>query len=210
MIVLDENLGDGISGCDIARKVVRGKHGGRGIVVGFSGDSMATQHAEAGCDLSWSKTVKPEDMMRDLRKCTAASPVQKERQPLSNGGAAAQKQLPPSERPYGLQKVHEKFGGENYSTLCQILVNQSKNDFISIKEHLAARNWAECKRLAHKLKGTVLTLSLDCCPDALALDLALKHLVENGDGEEEAILALGATFTDKFGAVVDYITEHPS
>ena len=70
-------------------------------------------------------------------------------------------------------------------------------------------DWKECQRLAHKLKGTVLTLSLDCCPDAVSLDLALKRHIKLGDAEGQSI-TLGAVFVDIVGAVLEFLAEHPN
>ena len=196
------------AGTDIAHKV----SGGVAIVVGFSGDSLATQHAEAGCDLSWSKSITPDVMLRELRLCcTAASPLQQQAKSLSPKAAESDTPLPAPllKRPFGLEAVHEQFGAEQYGIICAILVKQGSSDIAALKANLATLNWKESQRVSHKIKGTVLSLSLTCCADAIALDLALKRQVAEGDAEGESV-ALGAVFVEAFDAVLAYITSHPT
>ena len=181
-------------------------------MVGFSGDSLATQHAEAGCDLSWSKSITPDVMLRELRLCcTAASPLQQQAKSLSPKAAESDTPLPAPllKRPFGLEAVHERFGAEQYGIICAILVKQGSSDIAALKANLATLNWKESQRVSHKIKGTVLSLSLTCCADAIALDLALKRQVAEGDAEGESV-ALGAVFVEAFDAVLAYITSHPT
>ena len=145
---------------------------------------------------------------RELRLCTVASSPQAK--PLS---PEAESDTPPStpllKRPFGLEAVHERFGAEQYGIICAILVKQGISDITALKANLATLNWKESQRVSQKIKGTVLSLSLTCCADAIALDLALKRQVAEGDAEGESV-ALGAVFVEAFEAVIGYITSHPT
>ena len=146
----------------------------------------------------------------DLRLCTAASSPQQQTRTLSfKAESDTSPSTPLSKRPFGLEAVHEQFGAEQYGIICAILVKQGSSDIAALKANLATLNWKESQRVSHKIKGTVLSLSLTCCADAIALDLVLKRQVAEGDAEGESV-ALGAVFVEAFDAVLAYITSHPT
>ena len=70
LVVLDEDLGDGLKGTHIARALRDA--GSQAIIVGASGDAMADAHFAAGCDLSWGKPLPRRTMGVDLRRAWAA------------------------------------------------------------------------------------------------------------------------------------------
>ena len=71
LVVLDEDFGEGSTkGTDLA--IAARAAGLNAVIAGLSGSSMEAAHLDAGCDLSWPKSIDVETMRADLLQCIRA------------------------------------------------------------------------------------------------------------------------------------------
>ena len=111
---------------------------------------------------------------------------------------------PAAARPYGLQQVYEKLGGVEYGALTAILAGQVPIEAEALCMHVKAERWEAAQHLAHKVKGSMLALGLDCAADVVALDATLKRVV-GGDGGAEAARVQCASFRIAASALVTFL-----
>ena len=145
LLVLDELLEGDVVGTDVARAARAA--GSDAVIVGCSGRSMASQHEDAGCDLSWDKTVGATQMATDLAAV------------LRRG-----QRRPPAADPWSACVA--EYGEDLASTLVEDTQARFARAATQLPVLAAADDWTAVHRLVHDVKGTSGMLRLHSQHDA--------------------------------------------
>jgi CheY-like chemotaxis protein/HPt (histidine-containing phosphotransfer) domain-containing protein len=217
LIVLDENLGDtDVKGTDIARQIRSGVLGdsaaaisnSRAVIAGFSGNSMVSEHLAAGCDVSWSKPVRPNEIKTSLRDCLfATSVVVSSSTPAvvtaasSNPVSPSFSPLVPLDRPAWLEAFRSMFGDDDeaYQTELACVLAEFSADVDALASHVEAGSFMNIKSVAHKMKGAAQMLGLESvAAEARALEKMASERVSvttasgGGGGDAAAVAEVAA------------------
>ena len=197
LLILDQCMGDGVMGVDVAR-LARTKESlsAAAVVVGFSGNSMESEFLAVGCDAAWSKAINVEEIKVSLLECLRATTGTTRDQvstttsedSSANAPLASAAPAPVQHRPLGLQQLYEEHGAVEYRKIGAMFSVNASVQASELCAHVKSSSWGAAQHLAHTMKGTFLILGLDCAADAAKLDATLKRVVgsELGGGGGDA------------------------
>ena len=83
-----------------------------------------------------------------------------------------------------------------------MFVKQVSKDIAALRAFVGSGEWVPAQKLSHKLRGTTISVNLDCATGATALDAALKRQIRSGGDGVEA-RALCAEFLTEIDTVIE-------
>ena len=201
LLVLDQCMGDGVMGVDVARLArTKGSLSVAAVVIGLScGNSMESAFLAVGCDAAWSKAINAEEIKASLLGCLRATtgtitrvqvstttPGDSVDAPLVSSAAPA----PDQHRPLGLQQLYEEHGAAEYRKIGAMFSTKASGQASELCAHVKSSSWGAAQRLAHSMEGMMRILGLDCAADAAKLDATLKRVAvgskRGGGGDADA------------------------